>query len=172
MKLEDYIRDVPDFPKPGIVFKDISPLLKDSFACNQAIYRMWTPFVRTSYKYIVGIESRGFVFGSMIANAAKKGFIMLRKKGKLPGDTIQHEYQLEYGSDVIELQKGLIPKGSKVVLIDDVLATGGTALAACELLKKAGVEVVACSFLIELTELKGKEKIENLGIEVFSSIQY
>lgn len=169
MDLSKYIRDVPDFPKPGIVFKDITPLLADGpalrFAVDQLVARH-----RGKIDIVLGIESRGFIFGSAIAYALGVGFALVRKRGKLPADTFEASYELEYGSDVLEIHRDAFGHPCRVLLVDDLLATGGTAGAAVELVGKLHGEVVECAFLIELTFLNGRQRLA--PIPVHSLIQY
>lgn len=160
MDLKQHIRTVPDFPKPGILFYDIATLFAHPEALRHTIDRM-TELVRPMRPQVLaGIESRGFLVGVPIAAALGIGFIMLRKTGKLPGTVIPHEYDLEYGSAVMEVQTGLIGTGQRVVLTDDLLATGGTLAAATTLLRKVDAEVVGAACIMELTFLKGREKLE------------
>ena len=153
----DLIRIIPDFPKPGIIFKDITPLLAnaDEFkkACNQFAQ------IADQAEYIAGIEARGFIFASAVAALTNKGFIPIRKSGKLPGKVISKMYDLEYGKSSLEIHTGLIPAGGKVLLIDDVLATGGTAIASIDLLKMAGLNPVSIAFLLEIPALGGRSRI-------------
>lgn len=164
MKLESFIRDVPDFPKPGIVFKDITPLLRDSGAFTAAVERMLEPAKGKKIDVVVGIESRGFIFGAPIAQKLEAGFVPARKLKKLPWETVRATYELEYGTDAIEMHRDAIKKGQKVLLIDDLLATGGTMKACCDLVEKLGGDLVACSFLIELDALQGRKKLGKRAI--------
>ena len=170
MKLEKFIRDIPDFPKPGIVFKDITPLLANSEAFEYLINLLSDKFKNSNIKYICGIESRGFIFGAALALKMGIGFIPIRKKGKLPHETVRKEYALEYGSDCIEIHKDALQPNDKVLLIDDLIATGGTAKAAVDLLNEVGAEIGAIVFIIELTFLKGIEKFDK--DKVFSLLKY
>ena len=153
--LRALIRDVPDFPKPGILFKDITPLLLDASAFRHAVEAMAAPFRDARIDRVLGIESRGFLFGTPIAQLLGTGFGLVRKAGKLPYDSHRHEYELEYGTDTVEMHVDAVAPGHRVLLVDDLIATGGTAAAATELAAGAGAEVVGCSFLIELSELDG-----------------
>ncbi|MEQ9618540.1 MAG: adenine phosphoribosyltransferase [Deltaproteobacteria bacterium] len=157
--LKEFIRDIPDFPKEGIIFHDITPLLQNAKAFESAIERMAQMLDGIEIDYLVGIESRGFIFASALAMKLGMGLIIVRKPGKLPYVTINASYNLEYGSDSLEVHRDAIHEGSKVILIDDLLATGGTAQAAGDLVEKLGGEIIGYSFLIELTELGGKEKL-------------
>lgn len=164
------IRDVPDFPKPGILFKDITPLLADPRAFNLCIDTMAERYAGRPLDLIVAIESRGFIFGAALASRMRKAFAPARKPGKLPSSTLRVEYQLEYGTDAIELHTDAIDQGDKVLVVDDVLATGGTASATCELVQKLGGQVIGASFVIELEFLSGRQRLP--GIEVSSLVQY
>jgi len=164
MELSDYLTDVPDFPVPGIVFKDISPLLRDPDAFASAITQMSSPFVDRGITAVAGIESRGFLFGPSIAAAIGVGFVMFRKPGKLPGDLVGVDYALEYGSDRIEMVSGLLGADDVVLVVDDVLATGGTAAAACELVRSTGATVAGISVLVHLVGLNGSSRIPDVEI--------
>jgi adenine phosphoribosyltransferase len=164
-KLTDSIRSVPDFPKAGIDFKDITTLLKDSGALRRSVDAMLEPFAGEKIDKIVGIESRGFIFGTAMAYKIGAGFVPVRKPGKLPAETISEEYQLEYGTDKVEIHVDAIDKGEKVLLVDDLLATGGTASAALRLLEKLEADVVGLSFLIELDFLEGRKKLGDYRVE-------
>jgi len=158
--LKRYIRDVPDFPKPGILFRDISPLLADSGAWRVAVDRL-AEFARPhAPDLLAGIESRGFLVTAPLALALDRGFVMVRKRGKLPGDTVQHSYDLEYGTDTIEIQQNAVRPGQRVFVLDDVLATGGTLAASMELLRKAGAQGVGAACIIELTFLDGRSRLD------------
>lgn len=159
MELSDYLKDVPDFPKPGIVFKDISPLLRSPDAYRAAIDAMAEPFIGRDVTAVAGIDSRGFLFGPGIAEKLGVGFVMLRKGGKLPGDVIGVDYELEYGTDRVELVEGLLDESDSVLIVDDVLATGGTLAAACALVRSAGSMVAGVSVLVHLVALNGQSKI-------------
>lgn len=160
MNLKDHIRGIPDFPKPGILFYDISPLLAHADAWKTAVDRLADSVRPHQPDLVVGIESRGFLVAAPLALALGTGFIMVRKRGKLPGDTIAHHYDLEYGTDTVEMQSDAIRPGQRVVVLDDLLATGGTMAAAIELLRKVGADVRAAAFLIELTFLNGRAKLD------------
>jgi adenine phosphoribosyltransferase len=157
--IQSRIRNVADFPKPGIMFKDITPVLADGSAFNACIDLMAERHDKASYDVIVAMEARGFIFGAALAAKAGKGFVPVRKPGKLPWQTHEMEYELEYGTDKVEMhQDGVLPK-QRVLVVDDVIATGGTAWAACELVRKLGGTVVGASFLIELSFLPGRKRI-------------
>ena len=158
-RLEAYIRNIPDFPEPGIQFKDITPLVKDPAMLKLAVHQLIHPFWGQDITAVAGMEARGFIFGSLAAWELGVGFIPLRKPGKLPYDAESIYYDLEYGSASLEVHIDALEKGDKVLLVDDLLATGGTAAASCELVEKLGAEVVACAFVVELDFLKGREKL-------------
>lgn len=170
MDLKEKIRVIDDFPSKGISFKDITTLLKDSGALNDCINQMAKRFEGIHVDMIVGPESRGFIFATPLAYLLGTGFVPVRKPGKLPAETISYEYSLEYGTDKLEIHKDSIIPGQKVLIVDDLLATGGTMYAACKLVEKLGGEVVGLGFLIELEDLNGREKLE--GYKVESLIQY
>lgn len=159
MKLETFIRDIPDFPKPGVGFKDITPLLRDPAALAMAVELMANPFRGKKVDIVVGTESRGFIFGTAVAQSLSAGFVPIRKPKKLPWKTYQMTYDLEYGSDCLEIHQDAITPGQRVLIIDDVLATGGTMGAALRLADKLGADVLGVSVLIELTFLNGREKL-------------
>ncbi|MFQ6103380.1 MAG: adenine phosphoribosyltransferase [Candidatus Glassbacteria bacterium] len=169
-KLRHAIRDVPDFPKKGIVFKDITTLLKEPDLCKEAVELLAERYRGKEVRKIVGIESRGFIFASAIAYTLGAGFIPVRKPGKLPAETLKEVYELEYGTDSVEIHRDAVSRGEKVAVIDDLLATGGTMAATLRLLDKLGAEVIGISFLIELEFLKGREKLA--GYDVYSLITY
>lgn len=169
--IRDKIRSVPDFPKKGILFRDISAVLADARTFRVAVEEMTRP-IRSGSDYVAAVESRGFIFGSAAADLSGKGLILLRKPGKLPPPIIRKDYSLEYGCDSLEIAAEVIPAGSKVVLIDDVLATGGTAKASIELLRESGVDVVGAAFLIDLPFLGGSDKLKEMGINVHAVVTY
>ena len=165
------IRDIMDFPVKGIVFKDITTVLRDKDGFKAIIDFMKDKFADKKIDYIAGMESRGFIFGSALAYELGVGFVPLRKPGKLPAETISESYDLEYGKNTLEIHKDAIEEGKRVLIVDDLLATGGTALAACNLIKKVGAEVVAAEFVIELADLKGRDKMPS-DVEVVSMVVY
>jgi len=170
MELKDYIREIENFPKKGIKYKDISPLLPDPSAMSDVIIRFAKDLDGIKIDKVVGIESRGFFFASLLARELNAGFVPVRKAGKLPAKTFSREYELEYGVDRLEIHQDAIRKGEKVIIHDDVLATGGTANAACDLVKECQGDIVRCNFLIELDFLKGRERIDEY--EIHSLIHY
>jgi len=154
-----HLRDVHDFPEPGIVFKDITPLLGDADAFRRAIYELADPWRDEAITHVVGVEARGFLFAAPVAYRLGAGCVPFRKPGKLPGETVEHTYDLEYGTDTLAAHVDAVPAGARVLVVDDVLATGGTARAACELVAHLGAEVVGCAFLLELTFLGGRSRL-------------
>ncbi|WP_029038818.1 adenine phosphoribosyltransferase [Salinimicrobium xinjiangense] len=169
-KIQDYIRDIKDFPREGIVYKDITPLLQDPAATRKSLEAFLSFLEGEKIDKVVGIESRGFFFATLLAQELNAGFVPVRKPGKLPYKTHQESYSLEYGKDILEVHCDAIEKGERILIHDDVLATGGTAAAACKLVEKLGGEIVQCNFLMELDFLKGKEKIS--AYKVVSLISY
>lgn len=170
MNFKKYVRDIPNFPGEGITFKDITPLLQDAYALSGAGEALFQLIKNNKIDKVVGMESRGFFFAPILATRLNAGFVPVRKRGKLPHQIISESYELEYGTDVLEIHVDSILKGEKVLIHDDVLATGGTAEAVCKLIEKLGGEVVQCNFLMELSFLKGREKLS--GYPVVSLIQY
>ncbi|MGB2867316.1 MAG: adenine phosphoribosyltransferase [Bacteroidota bacterium] len=168
--LAEAIRNVPDFPKKGIVFRDITTLLKDAKALKRSVDILAEHYQSSRIDKVVGIESRGFVLGGALAVRLNAGFVPVRKKGKLPAETVREEYALEYGTDVVEIHKDAVQRSDRILLHDDLLATGGTMLAAIKLVEKLGGTIVGVSFLIELSFLKGRSRLEKH--DVFSIIQY
>ena len=171
LNLIDYLPTIPDFPKPGIMFKDISPLLADKDAFSHAMSELHRLSLQTPFDYILGIESRGFIFASALAQISNKGLIMARKPNKLPTETYSEFYGLEYGQDYLEVQQNIIPQKAKILLMDDVLATGGTITAAASLVNKAGAQVAGALVLLEITELLGRKKLSEAHIETQSLIE-
>jgi len=169
--LENFIRDVPDFPKKGILFKDITPLLASVEAFNAACERLAQPFADKGVTKVIGIESRGFIFGAPVAQRLAAGFVPIRKPGKLPAETVSQSYQLEYGADTIEIHADAIDPNEKVLLIDDLLATGGTMAAATELVAKLGGQLVGIGFVIELCFLSGRSKLPGQDIHALIQIE-
>jgi adenine phosphoribosyltransferase len=172
MNLKDSIRTIPDYPKKGIEFRDITTLLADARAFRRAIDELVQPYAGSKIAKVAGIEARGFILGGAVAHQISAGFIPIRKKGKLPHETVSIAYSLEYGVDEMEMHKDAVLKGEKVILIDDLIATGGTAEAACRLLTQMGAEIVAACFIINLPDLGGAEKIRKLGIPVRALIAF
>ena len=168
--LQNYVRDVPDFPKPGIVFKDITPLLRNTAAMSLAVELLTVPFRDTHVDVVAGAESRGFIFGMAVARNLSAGFIPIRKPGRLPAKTRSESYALEYGQDSLEIHEDAISAGDRVLLVDDLLATGGTMNACCRLVKSLGGEIVGCAFLIELLFLNGRDQLADYPLH--SILQY
>ena len=164
LQLKNYIRNIPDFPKPGILFRDITPLLADKQAFSDAVKALAEPFADSAIDYVAAVEARGFIFGSAVAEALGAGFIPIRKKGKLPHKTTSVTYDLEYGTDTLEVHADAVADGGRVLMVDDLLATGGTMAAACGLMEKLNAEIAALAFLVELTPLAGREKLANHNI--------
>jgi adenine phosphoribosyltransferase len=170
MKLEDKIRDVQDFPIKGVLFKDITTLLKDADAYHQSIDAMHQRYKNDGIEIVVGMESRGFIFAAPLAYQLGAGLVPVRKLGKLPAETVRCEYALEYGTNTLEIHQDAIQPGQKVLVVDDLLATGGTTIATLKLVEKLGGKVAGVAFLIELTFLHGRDKLK--GYDIFTQIQY
>lgn len=164
MDLRDAIRTVPDYPKPGVMFRDITTLLGNPRALRVAIDRLVEPYVGAGVDKVAGIEARGFVLGGAVAHQLSVGFAPVRKKGKLPWRTLRQDYQLEYGVDSVEMHEDALAAGEKVLIIDDLIATGGTALSAVKLIEGLGAKVIGASFVIDLPELGGMRKLHELGL--------
>lgn len=172
MNLTDAIRTIPDFPKPGIMFRDITTLFGDARAFRKAVDDLVQPFAGRKIDKVAGIEARGFILGGAIAHQLSIGFIPVRKKGKLPHKTYSVEYSLEYGTDHMEVHVDACAAGEKVMLVDDLIATGGTAIAAVQLLRQAGAEVAAAAFVIDLPDLGGADKLRQLGVPVSTLVSF
>jgi adenine phosphoribosyltransferase len=172
MNLRDAIRTIPDYPKPGIMFRDITTLLGSAKAFRRAVDELVQPFAGLKIAKVAGIEARGFILGGAVAHQLSAGFVPLRKKGKLPHQTIQVEYALEYGVDAMEMHSDGVLGGEQVLLVDDLIATGGTAEAAIKLLRQAGAEVVAACFVVDLPELGGADRIRAMGVPVATLVDF
>jgi len=174
MTIKSKIRTIPNYPKKGIMFRDITTLIKDPVGFRLVIDTLTQRYMHTDFVFdtIVGIESRGFIIGSALAYTLGKGFIPIRKKGKLPAEVVFQEYELEYGTDRIEIHKDALKKGERVLLIDDLLATGGTALAAAALIEKLGAKVVEMAFIVDLPDVGGRKKLEQEGYTVFALTEF
>ena len=164
--LNKAIRTIPDYPKPGILFRDITTLMGNPRAFRRAVDELVQPFAGAQITKVAGIEARGFILGGAIAHQLSAGFVPIRKKGKLPHETVSIAYSLEYGLDEMEIHKDAVEKGERVVLVDDLIATGGTAMAATALLRQLGAEVVAACFIIDLPDLGGAAKLNDIGVPV------
>jgi adenine phosphoribosyltransferase len=169
INLQSYIRSIPNWPKKDILFRDITPLLADPKAFAAAVDALCNDFTGADIKYVAAVEARGFIFGAAVARKLGAGFVPIRKKGKLPFKTESITYDLEYGADTLQVHCDAVTKGSKVLMVDDLLATGGTMAAACKLIEKIGGQIVAISFLIELTELSGRDKLGGYNIKTVIS---
>ncbi|MBF0147731.1 MAG: adenine phosphoribosyltransferase [Magnetococcales bacterium] len=174
MNIKSLIRTIPDYPKPGIMFRDITTLLKDPMGLRMSIDALAQRCLSSEQQFdcIVGIEARGFILGGALAYTLGKGFVPVRKKGKLPGAVVTQEYQLEYGTDKIEMHKDALPAGSRVLLVDDLLATGGTALAAAALVEKVGGVVAEMAFIVDLPDLGGGKNIQKKGYRFFTLVEF
>lgn len=172
MDLKSVIRTIPDYPKPGIMFRDITTLLSDARGFRRAIDELVQPLAGAKIDKVAGIEARGFILGGAIAHQLSVGFVPIRKKGKLPFETISETYQLEYGVDEVELHKDAIAPGERVLLVDDLIATGGTAMAAVNLIERAGGEVALCSFVVDLPDLGGSAKLRAAGKKIVALVEF
>ncbi|MCB2112910.1 MAG: adenine phosphoribosyltransferase [Parvularculaceae bacterium] len=172
MDLKTVIRTIPDYPKPGIMFRDVTTLLSDARGFRRAIDELVQPLAGAKIDKVAGIEARGFILGGAIAHQLSVGFAPIRKKGKLPFKTISETYELEYGVDEVELHVDAVRKGDKVLLVDDLIATGGTASAAIRLLERAGAEIVLCSFVVDLPELGGADRLRKMGKDVVALVSF
>ena len=171
-KIQDLIRSLPDYPKKGVIFRDITTLLQSPSGFRQAVDELVQPFAGIGINCVAGIEARGFILGGAVAHQLSVGFVAIRKKGKLPWQTMSVEYQLEYGSDEVEIHTDSLEADQKVLIIDDLIATGGTACAAVQLVRQAGAEVVGASFVIDLPDLGGSEKLAAMDVPVRTLISF
>jgi adenine phosphoribosyltransferase len=170
--IQDYIRTIPDFPHEGILFRDVTTLFLDPRGFRLAIDQLLAPFVGQEIDLVTGLEARGFILGGAVAHQLSKGFMPVRKKGKLPGATIEQDYELEYGSATVEIHDDAIQPGQKLLLVDDLLATGGTAEAGIRLIERLGGEVIGCAFVVDLPDLGGRKKLEDMGMSVHAICTY
>jgi len=170
--IKRYIRTIPDYPRDGIMFRDITTLLSNPFGFRAAVDELMWPFLEQNIDYVVGIEARGFILGGAVAHELGRGFVPVRKKGKLPGVTIGQDYELEYGIDTIEIHADAVQQGDKVLLVDDLVATGGTAEATVEVIQRSGADVVAACFVIDLPDLGGAQKLRNSGVKVHTLVSF
>ena len=172
LELASSIRSIPDYPKPGIIFRDITTLLGNARAFRRAIDELVNPYVGTKIDKIAGMEARGFILGGAVAHQLSAGFVPIRKKGKLPHETVTIAYSLEYGIDEMEMHVDAVRPGEKVILVDDLIATGGTAVGAVKLLRQIGADVVSACFVIDLPDLGGRRQLEALGVEVRTLVEF
>jgi adenine phosphoribosyltransferase len=172
MQIADLIRSIPDYPKPGIIFRDITTLLQNPAGFRRAVDELVQPFAGVGINKVAGIEARGFILGGAVAHQLSVGFVAIRKKGKLPWQTISVEYELEYGTDEVEIHIDSLTAGDKVLIVDDLIATGGTACAAVNLVREAGGDVVGASFVIDLPDIGGRRKLEAMGVPVRTLIEF
>ncbi len=172
LELASSIRSIPDYPKPGIVFRDITTLLGNPRAFRRAVDALVQPYAGMKIDKIAGMEARGFILGGAVAHQLSAGFVPIRKKGKLPHDTVRIAYSLEYGVDEMEMHVDAVEPGEKVILVDDLIATGGTAVGAVQLLRQIGADVVSACFVIDLPDLGGRKKLEELGVEVRTLVEF
>jgi adenine phosphoribosyltransferase len=170
--IKRYIRTIPDYPRPGIMFRDITTLLANLHAFRAAVDELVWPFLKSDISYVAGIEARGFILGGAVAHVLGRGFVPIRKKGKLPYRVIGQEYSLEYGVDTIEIHADAIRPGDRVLLVDDLVATGGTATAAIDLIRKSGGDIIAAAFVIDLPELGGAQKLRDKGVKVHTLVSF
>jgi len=170
--LKDHIRTLPDYPKPGIMFRDVTTLMGNTLAFEQAVDELAAPWRETKIDLVAGIEARGFIFGGALAVALKAGFVPLRKPGKLPYKTLSRTYDLEYGTDTLHMHVDAVQTGAKVLIVDDLIATGGTAMAGLELLREAGAEIVGASFLVDLPDLGGAARLKAQNVQVEALLSY
>lgn len=172
MNLKDHIRTIPDFPEAGIMYRDITTLLSNPDALKLSVKQLATPFRNSNIDAVAGIDARGFIFGTAVALELGVGFVPIRKKGKLPFKTYEQEYALEYGTDILQIHADAVAKGQRVLVIDDLIATGGTAEAAIRLLQRTDCEIIGAAFVIDLPDLGGARKIEALGVPVSTLIEF
>ncbi|MBN8951322.1 MULTISPECIES: adenine phosphoribosyltransferase [unclassified Rhizobium] len=166
------IRSIPDYPKPGIIFRDITTMLGDARAFRRAVDALVQPYAGSKIDKVAGMEARGFIIGGAVAHQLSSGFVPIRKKGKLPHDIVRIAYSLEYGVDEMEMHRDAVNPGEKVILVDDLIATGGTAVGATKLLRQIGAEVVAACFVIDLPDLGGRKKLEELDVPVHTLVEF
>ena len=170
--VRDFIRTIPDFPKPGIMFRDVTTLFIDARGLRMAVDQLLHPFSGAPINKVAGLEARGFVVGGAIAHQISAGFVLIRKKGKLPGERISEQYELEYGREVMEIHHDAVLPGERVLLVDDLLATGGTAVAGIRLLERLGAEIAGCAFIIDLPDLGGRKRLEAMGMNVHALCKF
>ena len=170
--LKDYIRTIPDFPQEGIMFRDVTTLFAHPRGFRMAIDQLLHPYAGIRFDKVVGLEARGFILGGAVAHQLSAAFVPIRKKGKLPGKVIAEDYELEYGAATVEIHDDAIQAGEKILLVDDLLATGGTAEAGIRLVERLGGEIIGCAFIVDLPELGGRKKLDALGMEVHALVSY
>ncbi|MGB0658647.1 MAG: adenine phosphoribosyltransferase [Mangrovicoccus sp.] len=170
--IKDLIRTIPDFPQPGIMFRDVTTLFGDAKGMRMAVDRMLTPYSGQPIDYVIGLEARGFILGGAVAHQLSCGFVPVRKKGKLPRATLSEDYTLEYGTATVEIHEDAIEAGARVLLVDDLLATGGTAEAGIKLVERLGGNIIGCAFVVDLPDLGGRERLEALGMTVQTLVSY
>ncbi len=171
-EIKDYIRTIVDFPHEGIMFRDVTTLFVDPRGFRMAIDQLLLPYAGVRFDTVVGLEARGFILGGAVAHQLSAGFVPVRKKGKLPGAVISEEYQLEYGEAVVEVHDDAIEAGEKILIVDDLLATGGTAEAGIKLVERLGGEIIGCAFIVDLPDLGGRKRLEALGMDVHTLVEY
>ncbi len=172
MSLKDYIRNIPDFPHEGIMFRDVTTLFNNPTGMRMAVDHLLHPYISQPIDRVVGLEARGFILGGAVAHQLSVGFVPVRKKGKLPAETIEQSYTLEYGEATMEIHTDAIQPGENILIVDDLLATGGTAEASIKLIERLGGKIVACAFVIDLPDLGGRKKLEAMGVEVHTLVTY
>jgi adenine phosphoribosyltransferase len=172
MPLKSRIRTIAGYPKPGVQFRDITTLMKDPFGFRKLVDDLVQPFAGKRINAVAGIEARGFIIGGAVAHQLSTGFIPVRKKGKLPWEIIGQDYELEYGTDRVEIHRDAVAPGEAVLLVDDLIATGGTALATLHLLRETGAEIVGCAFVVDLPDLGGRKRLENEGVSVLTLVEF
>jgi adenine phosphoribosyltransferase len=170
--MKRYIRTIPDYPKPGVMFRDITTLLANPHGFRACVDELLWPFLENRVDYVIGIEARGFILGGAVAHELGRGFVPIRKKGKLPWKVIGREYKLEYGVDRVEIHVDAIKKGDRVLMVDDLIATGGTAEAATSLIHESGGEIVSAAFVVDLPDLGGADKLRALGVKVHTLVDF
>ena len=172
MDLKSLVRTIPDYPKPGIMFRDITTLLRHPGGFRRAVDELVQPFAGSGITKVAGIEARGFILGGAVAHQLSVGFVPIRKKGKLPWQTIGVEYELEYGTDEVEIHIDSLDKGDRILIVDDLIATGGTAVASIELIREGGGEIVGCSFVIDLPDIGGRKRLEDMNVPVRTLMEF
>ncbi len=172
MPLKSRIRSIPDYPKPGIQFREITTLLQDPFGFRELVDDLVQPFAGERIDAVAGVEARGFIIAGAVAYQLSTGFIPVRKKGKLPWETIGQDYEMEYGTDRVEIHRDAVAEGQTVLVVDDLIAPGGTALATLDLLRQAGADIVGCSFVVDLPDLGGRKRLEEKGVSVLALVEF